>query len=318
MPRNRLSNALRTVLLTLAVALAPSHSKATQIYNGKYEVIDVKVLADGKWQSAEKTAPGQFLFEYAPSWPQPMTLYVTWDVPPFSTNPNYIGGPKPCHRMSDVPHVVITRNGEKVPGHAKAAEKSFTYAFANVSRSPASDVRAECIMYSKDRRERHTLTGEATISFRPRDPLHDWDPGLAKPSLKYEIQEPNEGESLPTPIQVVVKTKLPQTQPPTPPSFFLPKKLGFEVEKAIDVQTGVSGDIALPDNKPYITWKAVNTVWLDVEWTPAISGFFQTGPQLPGNLFSGPGLYQVRVRLGSTYSPWRSFNVKVPKYRKVS
>lgn len=311
MTRKYLAKALRSALVILATVLAPGVGKALN-----YEVTSVKLLADGKWQSAKKTAPGKFLFEFAPSWPQPMTVYVTWDVPPSSTNPNYVGGPKPCRNMStDLPYVAISRNGQTMPGHPKANSKdSFSYAFTNVTRFPPSDVKALCIKF--DQGVQHTLAGYATISFRPQDPLHDFNPGIAKPVLPSlasidEFLKPIEGETLPhgQPVAVQVKGKF--VSP-----YSRPKKLQVELERAINVQTGVVGEIALPGNQPYITWKPVTKLWVDVNWSPTGAYNYRGSLQMPSNLFSEGGLYHVHV-VGAP-AQWRTFKVKLPMmFRKV-
>lgn len=308
MTRKHPAKALRSALLILATTLASSASKALD-----YEVTSVKLLADGTWQSATKQAPGQFLFEFAPSWPQPMTVYVTWNVPK-PTNPKYPGKMPCCDMSHHLPNIVITRNGQTMPGHAKAdSEFFFTYGFANVPRFPASEVKASCTM--QDSIRRWTFIGKATISFRPQDPLHDWNPGIAKPVnpavASIEIQKPSEGEALShgQPVAVLVKGKFSST-------FSRPKKLRLELERAIKIQTGYVGDIALPGNQPYITWKAVTTLWADVNWTgsPADS---QGSLQLPSNFFAEPGLYHVHV-VGSP-SQWRIFKIKTPiAFRRVS
>jgi hypothetical protein len=309
MTRKHLARALRSALVILAAVLAPSAGKALS-----YEVTSVKLLADGKWQSAKKQAPGQFLFEFAPSWPQPMTVYVTWEVPK-PTNPKYLGKMPCCNMSHHLPNIVITRNGQTMPGHAKSnSEFHFSYAFANVPRTPASQVKASCTMDDRNR-QRYTFVGSATISFRPQDPLHDWNPGIAKPVFpalaSIAIQKPSEGETLShgQPVAVLVTGKFPST-------FSRPKKLRLELERAIKIQTGYVGDIALPGNQPYITWKAVTTLWADVNWT-GIPANSQGTLQMPSNFFAEPGLYHVHI-VGSP-SQWRIFKIKAPiAFRRVS
>lgn len=312
MTRKHLGKALRSALVILATVLAPSAGKALN-----YEVTSVKLLADGKWQLAKKTAPGQFLFEFAPSWPQPMTVHVTWNVPK-PVNPNYKGKMPCCDMSHHLPNIAITRNGQTMPGHAKAiSEFHFSYGFANVTRSPASEVKASCTMDDRNR-QRHTFVGSATISFRPQDPLHDWNPGIAKPVLPGlasidEILKPTEGETLPhgQPVAVQVKGKFGNP-------YSRPKKLQVELERAISVQTGVVGEIALPGNQPYITWKPVTKVWVDVNWAPAgLANTYRGSLQMPSNLFSEGGLYHVHI-VGAP-AQWRIFKIKTPKaFRKVS
>lgn len=317
MTRKHLARVLRaTLVIFTAVVASGGMATASPVfeYSGKYEVSEVKVLAEGEWQWAKKKAPGEFVFEFTPSWPQPMTVYVTWRSI-LDSHPN---NPNLCQTMpSALDNIVLTRNGQNMPGHpTRVSDSTFTYAFANVPRPQASVVNASCKVVSSDWTKSWSSSGSATISFRPQDLLHDWNPGIAKPVLPglasiNEFLKPTDGETLPhgQPVAVQVKGKFGSP-------YSCPKKLQVELERAIKVQTGVVGEIALPDNQPYITWKPVTKLWVDVNWSRTGPSNYRGSFQMPSNLFSEGGLYHVHV-VGAP-AQWRTFKVKLPMmFRKV-
>jgi hypothetical protein len=279
-----------------------------------YKVTKVRVFADGQWHDAKKKTDKEFLVEYKPSWPKALKIEVTWDSF-FHYDPNSMS--PYCADSLDKIHIKL--NGQTVPGHPSSAQVGKTYpdfffVFQSVPRSAPAQVVASCHVVQATNLI-HTGGGGATINFRPADPLAGWNPGLPVTAADFEIYRPREGSVLQTtePMEISVISKLSYVAEQ-------PVKLGFEIEKAMDVQTGVVGDVALPGNKPYATqWKLLKKFWRDASWSGNPQGNKVNAFRLTGSLSENPvrgiqhqpGLYRIRVLLPSgPPTQWRTFWVR--------
>lgn len=324
MALKKLRRALRLALAISAIALA---SGGVATASGKYTVTSIEVLAGGKWRAAKKlAAPEQFLMEYTTGWAQPFSVKVSWSaLPPGGgmVPPSLGVGPIPKVAPCSVPFVqpasiVVKRNGQAQPGHPSglgSPATAFDYVFPNVPRTATQSFKASCEVTKGD--TTFSASGGATLRFQENQMVGGWNPGLPSITGKLEIGRPSESESVPRtqPLKVVVNAKS---------GSALPAKLRVEVEMAVNTQTGVVGDIALPGNKPYITWKPLKNLWLNTSWVEQQVGGFQCQLQLPGYLGQArtpehePGTYHLRVLLpNGTSAPWRSFQVMPPPAFRV-
>lgn len=299
------------LMLTAVLALVgPDPVRATSV-GVDYRVTKVRVFAEGQWHEAKKKTDKEFLVEYKPSWPQTLKIEVTW-YPLVDPNP----GPWSPICDDSLDKINIKLNGQPMPGHPSGLQLSsnFMYVFQKVPRSAPAKIYAGCYWKQADNLIQ-TGGGGATINFRPADPLAGWNPGLPVTAASFEITKPLEGSALQTTeaMKVSVQSKL---------SYVAehPVKLGLEIEKAMDVQTGVVGDVALPGNKPYATqWKLLKKFWYDADWGHTYQGqkidTFQLTGSLSENHVRGiqhqPGLYRIRVLLPSgPPTQWRTFWVR--------
>jgi hypothetical protein len=299
-----------TGLLMLTAVLALIGPDPVRAVSVDYRVQKVRVFADGQWQDAKKKTDKEFLVEYKPSWPKALKIEVTWY--PFFDH-TYFRSPI-CDDSLDKIHIKL--NGQPMPGHPSGLQLSsnFMYVFQNVPRSAPAKIFAGCY-WKQAENLIHTGGGGATINFRPADPLAGWNPGLPVTAADFEIYRPREGSALQTtePMEISVISKLSYVAEQ-------PVKLGFEIEKAMDVQTGVVGDVALPGNKPYATqWKLLKKFWRDASWSGNPQGNKVDAFRLTGSLSENhvrgiqhqPGLYRIRVLLPSgPPTQWRTFWVR--------
>lgn len=146
-----------------------------------YQVEKMRVFAEGQWHEAKKKTGKEFLVEYKPSWPQTLKIEVTW-------YPSYYPGlwDNPCADSMDKIHIKL--NGQPMPGHPSWLQLSsrFMYVFQNVPRSAPAKIYAGCY-WKQAENVIHRGGGDATINFRPADPLAGWNQGLPVTAADFEI-----------------------------------------------------------------------------------------------------------------------------------
>lgn len=265
----------------------PSSAKASEV--------DVLALVSGQTHPAERVQEHTWHVVTQNAWPDKISLEVEWFLKgkkigdkkaPYMCSAASISSEDPSFKQEGAP-VSVPSGGHSL---ADMADRRYRFTASGVKtnksivKTEVYTARMTCY-YRKANKEKVTMTIETRIHV-DANATAGWDPGLSQPEAHgiLTIVTPRDGAILAEGFELLLKKAAGH------PDILL----NIVIQKAMKVETGVHGDLSLPENKPYGSeWETVLSK--EYGWTGEGQTWALRHP------LSGPGLYNLRV---STITGW--------------
>lgn len=247
----------------------------------------VLVLVSGQTHPAERVQEHTWHVVTQNAWPDKISLEVEWFLKgkkigdkktPYMCSAASISSEDPSFKQEGTP-VSVPSGGHSL---ADMADRRYRFTASGVKtnksivKTEVYTARMTCY-YRKANQEKVTKTIETRIHVDANATAF-WDPGASQPEANgLTIVTPRDGAILAEGFELLLKK-----------AAGLNISLKIEIQKAMKVETGVHGDLSLPENKPYGSeWETVLSKeygWAGERQTWALR-----------HALSGPGLYNLRV-----------------------